>query len=755
MSAIGEWAVFDGSDHCGLASPPNYNSFLSIDYTNGLTVKDMEIQNYFQCGYVNSGVFGYSLSINCRFENLHIHDFSTPRGFSGGGGLWWTHFDDPNFNVQEPFWGREYTDSTFFINVVMHDLCDTLGGGNAGDGYKLAFYGNNYVEWRNCRTYSYSDDGWDVNSIDGAELVFYNCYAMSTQKYERFDIEGNGYKWTTMYRNNSMHSDDFHFIKVFESVAAGNNYMGFYPNLYSYGSRDDINGLFYKNISYKNEYGTSLRNTSGVNQETYKNNVFFENNIRALDSYSTTGGGNNFAVSDMSDSITVSSWDFLSVDLGEIAKPFAQAGLPDMNLFKLRGSSNLIDQGVSPHVFDGAQYVADSSGLVPSTPDVGIYEFLPYTGLTDLDILSLTFDEQGAYSTYNYTTHTATGYIYYSHRGQVSSLIPTILPSDGDTISPGFETTIDFTNAVTYTVSEIDNPLRTQEWTVSIDTLEPSSFADIREIYINNNIITGINISDTIVSCFFEEGEDVSNLTPNITIDRGAYISPASGAPQDFTSGYIDYTVTAEDEITQKIWRVTMEEMIPRVGTDDTIGFVNVFPETETTVRIRYSPYFITTGGTIESVSIYHNGGSGLMQMAIYDNRSDEYHPNSRVAITSEEPVNASKGWQSINLTTNYTVSPNDTIWIAYVFQNNPGYRTLNNQTLNPNQGYNDLYGYAWWYGLRETAPDAGGWHFISSVYASYSEASVPDPPPATSRGKGSSAGGGKMYIRNGKIYVR
>ena len=723
MSKAGEWAIFDGTDHCELETPPAYNSFLAISHTDGITLQNIEIRNYFQCQYVNSGVIGYDYSINATFRNLYIHDFSTPRGFSGGGGLWWTHYDDPNFSVPEPYWSRSYTDSTFFDNVVIHDMCDTLGGGNAADGYKMAWYGNNYVEWRNCRVYSFSDDGWDVNSIDGAELVFYNCYSMSTQKYERFDIEGNGFKWTSMYANNSSHPANFNFIKVYESVAAGNNYMGFYPNLYHYEDRVDLNGLFYKNISYGNHYGTHVRSTSNDNKETYKNNIFWNNDYTALGTEETNGGANSFEIADYTDSLSISAWQFLSVDLGEIAKPFDQTGLPAMNLFKLRGtSSNLINKGLGLSVSEQGDYVADSAGVTPLKNDIGLDEYEPQVGDTDLDILSFTFTNQSGFSVYDYTNHTVTANIYYANRAQIANLVPIVLPSDGDTISPGFSTPVNFTNPVTYTVSEIGTPARTQSWTVTIDTAVASTFADIRAIYIPSDgpeIIRGINIMDTVVACFYEVGTTITALVPSITLDRGATITP-TGA-QDFSGGYVDYTVTAEDGVTQKVWRVTMETLAAEDGSTGVVGYNNVFPETETTTRIRYSPYTATVGGDIQTLSIYHNGGTGLMQMGIYtDSAGVVQHPRNRLALTAQVSVNATKGWQTIPLTAPLTVTNGQRLWIAYVFQTNPGYRVLNQQTTNPDVGFNDVYGYGWNTGLGLLAPNAMAWHFITSAYASY-----------------------------------
>ena len=52
-------------------------------------------------------------------------------------------------------------------------------------------------------------------------------------------------------------------------------------------------------------------------------------------------------------------------------------------------------------------------------------------------------------------------------------------------------------------------------------------------------------------------GTDVTTLTPTITVSTGATVSPASGAATDFTAP-VNYTVTAEDGTTTKIYAVTV-----------------------------------------------------------------------------------------------------------------------------------------------------------------------------------------------------
>ena len=57
-------------------------------------------------------------------------------------------------------------------------------------------------------------------------------------------------------------------------------------------------------------------------------------------------------------------------------------------------------------------------------------------------------------------------------------------------------------------------------------------------------------------------GTDRSTLAPTITVSDGATVSPVSGATADFSSGSVAYTVTAEDGVTQKVYNVTVSEML-------------------------------------------------------------------------------------------------------------------------------------------------------------------------------------------------
>ena len=67
------------------------------------------------------------------------------------------------------------------------------------------------------------------------------------------------------------------------------------------------------------------------------------------------------------------------------------------------------------------------------------------------------------------------------------------------------------------------------------------------------------DVGDKTVTKMYPKGTVVNNLSPVINVSPGASVTPASGAPQDFSDGKtVTYTVTAEDGSTKKSYTVTV-----------------------------------------------------------------------------------------------------------------------------------------------------------------------------------------------------
>ncbi len=79
-----------------------------------------------------------------------------------------------------------------------------------------------------------------------------------------------------------------------------------------------------------------------------------------------------------------------------------------------------------------------------------------------------------------------------------------------------------------------------------------------------NAAIDGMNHTITLEVSYFT---GLINLSPVIALSSGATVSPESGSPSDF-SNPVEYTVIAENGVTQEIWTVTVTLADPSDATD-------------------------------------------------------------------------------------------------------------------------------------------------------------------------------------------
>jgi hypothetical protein len=113
----------------------------------------------------------------------------------------------------------------------------------------------------------------------------------------------------------------------------------------------------------------------------------------------------------------------------------------------------------------------------------------------------------------------------------------------GASLSPSSGTAQDFTNPVNYTVTAEDGSSKTYGVTITVAASTSKTITQFQVLGINA-AIDGTNISVTVPN-----GTDVTAIAPTLTT-TGASVSPASGAPQNFTHP-VQYTVTAADSSTQ------------------------------------------------------------------------------------------------------------------------------------------------------------------------------------------------------------
>jgi len=115
---------------------------------------------------------------------------------------------------------------------------------------------------------------------------------------------------------------------------------------------------------------------------------------------------------------------------------------------------------------------------------------------------------------------------------------------------------------------------------------------------------------------------------------------------------------------------------IPGAGpVTKTLGNTTVYGSTSTTANRRAQTVTFTEAGTIQSLSMYHNGGTGRVIFGVYADASGA--PGARLGVTAETIINASAGWQNVSLITPVGVAPDQKVWLAWVFENNPGIRYI------------------------------------------------------------------------------
>ncbi len=126
-----------------------------------------------------------------------------------------------------------------------------------------------------------------------------------------------------------------------------------------------------------------------------------------------------------------------------------------------------------------------------------------------------------------------------------------------------------------------------------------SSATDILTFNFPEQTISSLDNENHRVSIEVTSDADVTSLTPIITVDEGAIVSPSSGVAQDFSSPVV-YTVTAEDASTKQNWAVTVNQIPLSLGD---IEDIDVFPNPATNhinikkVRGNYTVQILTLSG--------------------------------------------------------------------------------------------------------------------------------------------------------------
>ncbi len=192
-------------------------------------------------------------------------------------------------------------------------------------------------------------------------------------------------------------------------------------------------------------------------------------------------------------------------------------------------------------------------------------------------------------------------------------------------------------------------------------------------------------------------------VTLTATADSGWQFDNWSG---DLSGSTNPETITVNSNM-------TITANFSEVGVTGTVGITDVYSSTSTSAYRRAMPFTMPENGTITSVTMYHTGGSGSMILAVYDG---EGTPANRLAVTPATTMDGSTGWQTINLTSSVAVTSGQTVWLAWVYETNPG---IQYQTGSPGRYQSTEQ---WSGGMPDPFGSGSQSSYLYSIYATYNK---------------------------------
>jgi hypothetical protein len=537
--------------------------------------KGLTVRNVYQreANVQVGGISGYPIS-NMIFENMTIHNI-------GGGGTYFycgigAHYT-PDNGIPLGGWGwGEFSpddyipyDSTYFINCDIYQVCDSFpansgqDAGNLADGFKYIADDGGYVSFEGCRAWFCSDDGFDI-PIYGL-LKIHNCWSFHNVFPAFPTFEGNGFKIAGGKTGTPLLNP---YKIVTNNIAAWCDVGIYAMNTEEYEPKHRIyNNTLYKNIASAYVRENILRDTLDC---VFRNNLSYAPTGRdAADRYYHVMGTNGYWESNntwdycingslprfcYTDTVTVTDDDFaVALDSTTIMAQLTAArkadnSLPDLTVFKLASTSDLIDAGIYPPAWDSVAIGLSSFTLdtVGQYPDIGAFEY----GLSSSDsslkyITAYSFAAQTGVAVIDTAAKTVDIEVEYGT--DVTTLVATFSLSEGATAAVGATpqvsgtTANNFTSPVTYVVTALD--ATTQNWTVTV-TVETEPVPTVATVATTSASYTAVTANVTGVIYSANGGTltargvcwSTSNSSPT-TSDRHTTYSPYVGSFTDVIRG--------------------------------------------------------------------------------------------------------------------------------------------------------------------------------------------------------------------------
>lgn len=236
-----------------------------------------------------------------------------------------------------------------------------------------------------------------------------------------------------------------------------------------------------------------------------------------------------------------------------------------------------------------------------------------------------------------------------SQVGEVSNNNVFQIPSNLDIWNPsnGSVITINNTNVpdneapsapTNLTSSNITATSVSLSWNASTDNIAVSGY----DVYQNN----------TVIATTASTGYAVNGLSPNSTYSFKIKAKDAAGNVSGFST---------TKSITTLDGSATLYTLgITTIGTSDSKHATR-----------RAMPYTMSEDGILQSITMHIAGGTGDVQLGVYADNNGV--PGNKVGQTNVTVVRSTRGWQTVSLQSPVTVNNGDTIWLAWIFSNNPG----------------------------------------------------------------------------------
>jgi hypothetical protein len=614
--AAGNYPILDCSNSASMGTGHNYG--ITLGGGTYIHLKGLEIRNCYQkiTNVLSTGIQAWNPH-HITLENMRIHRIS-------GQGMYLM----PGNN-----------DTVIVKNCDVWNNADTLNpvySGGLGAGILLAFHGvgggnsTGYARVTGCRVWKVSDTGYSCGNVsEGGTAVFDSCWAFNEGGLLG---DGVGFKFAqshvayTGLRRTISHCIATHCHD--RSGSGGDSGHGIAENTQIAGLvRQNVH--VYNNFCYHNDWG--FQNGSAITpspdgQNLYRNNLSYANTLG-----NTTFGGVTYHDHNTWDSqVTVTVADFISLDTtGMAGSRQANGNLPVISFGKLTSTSDLIDAGINV----GFAY----SG---SAPDLGWSEYSAQSPPVYPAVILVTGINVG------------------NHQATVGC---NVTDNGGGTVTA---------RGVCWGISA--NPT-----TAGLHTTDGSGTGTF------NSYITGLNGS----TLYHVRAYAVNSAGTGYSTDQSFTTTPDLTTPVLTTTSISNIqqtTATSGGNITSAGYgTVTARGVCWSTSQNPTIekslGNTEIYSSANTDAYIRAVPVIFTEAGTILSISIYHDTGTGNFLLGVYSDVAGS--PSTRLGVTSSTAVSGTTGWQTVTLISPVSVTLGQKIWLSWVFQTNPGVRYIEGST--------------------------------------------------------------------------